>query len=247
MDGRADRPRHAAEEFPAAAAVERLLAWTAPVRAEQGLDDLAARAQRRAAPARAYRRIGETCARSTPPPSRRPRTATPTPIPGGPRAMSAQDPSTAGPAGAQPTEEELRAAYEAELKRIRVEDVSSRRSSRCSTSAPARPAWRRARRTSATSSRSARPSRARARCCRSSSRSWARTPRSCARRCRSCRSPTLRRAERGPPRRAPEGQAGGAPQEPAAGRARARGRRRAAAGCGCPGSEPAGRSALCRR
>jgi hypothetical protein len=35
--------------------------------------------------------------------------------------MSTQDPT--GGAGRQPTEEELRAAYEAELKRLRVEDV----------------------------------------------------------------------------------------------------------------------------
>lgn len=37
--------------------------------------------------------------------------------------MSAQDPTTAGPHGAQPSEEELRAAYEAELQRIHVDDV----------------------------------------------------------------------------------------------------------------------------
>ena len=43
----------------------------------------------------------------------------------GPSAVSEQDP------GRQPTEEELRAAYEAELKRVTVDDVSSRRSSRC--------------------------------------------------------------------------------------------------------------------
>ena len=33
------------------------------------------------------------------------------------------DPAMAGPGGAQPTEEELRAAYEAELKQLRIEDV----------------------------------------------------------------------------------------------------------------------------
>jgi len=36
--------------------------------------------------------------------------------------MSAQDPST-GPGGAQPTEEEMRAALQEELKRVRVEQV----------------------------------------------------------------------------------------------------------------------------
>ena len=43
-------------EYPTAAALERLLAWTEPVRGEHGLDDRAAGAQRRAAPARADRR-----------------------------------------------------------------------------------------------------------------------------------------------------------------------------------------------
>jgi hypothetical protein len=37
--------------------------------------------------------------------------------------MSEQPPPGAGGAGRQPTEEELRAAYEAELKRLRVEDI----------------------------------------------------------------------------------------------------------------------------
>jgi hypothetical protein len=37
--------------------------------------------------------------------------------------MSEQPPPGAGGAGRQPTEEELRAAYEAELKRLRVDDV----------------------------------------------------------------------------------------------------------------------------
>jgi hypothetical protein len=37
--------------------------------------------------------------------------------------MSEQQPPPTGDPGRQPTEEELRAAYEAELKRIRVEDV----------------------------------------------------------------------------------------------------------------------------
>jgi hypothetical protein len=37
--------------------------------------------------------------------------------------MSEQGPPPGGAPGRQPTEEELRAAYEAELKRIRVEDV----------------------------------------------------------------------------------------------------------------------------
>jgi hypothetical protein len=37
--------------------------------------------------------------------------------------MSEQGPPPGGDPGRQPTEEELRAAYEAELKRIRVEDV----------------------------------------------------------------------------------------------------------------------------
>ena len=33
-----DRPRRAREEYPARAAIDRLLAWTAPVRAELGID-----------------------------------------------------------------------------------------------------------------------------------------------------------------------------------------------------------------
>jgi hypothetical protein len=37
--------------------------------------------------------------------------------------MSSQDPTAGAPGGRMPTEDELRAAYEAELKRLRVEDV----------------------------------------------------------------------------------------------------------------------------
>ena len=43
----------AGEEYPARAAIERLRAWTEPVRAELGIDLLLPRAQRRPAPARA--------------------------------------------------------------------------------------------------------------------------------------------------------------------------------------------------
>ena len=46
-----DRPRRAATEYPAAAIAERLLAWTAPVRAEPGSTPRFPDAQRRPAPA----------------------------------------------------------------------------------------------------------------------------------------------------------------------------------------------------
>ena len=78
LDGDADRPRRARRSTRRAAVAERLLAWTAPVRAEHGIDVAPARAQRRPAPARAASRRARRCGRSTPRPSRETR-ARPTP------------------------------------------------------------------------------------------------------------------------------------------------------------------------
>ena len=110
------------EEQPTAAAIDALLAWTAPVRAELGVDpDLTgpggaqrqrALLQRRRHAARGLRRLR----RGHDPhvrPSNRPR---------GVHAMTDQ-PMTPGPDGPPPTEEELRAAYEAELAQLRIEEV----------------------------------------------------------------------------------------------------------------------------
>ena len=99
-------------EYPTAAAVERLLAWTEPVRSEHGLDVAlpdrnGAQRQRaliaegvpmREVFAETVRETRETYAANV--------SAT----------MSEQEPR-------QPTDEELAAAYEAQLKQIRVEDV----------------------------------------------------------------------------------------------------------------------------
>ena len=108
----------AGTEYPSAAIADRLLTWTAPVRAEHGLEPAPPGRQRRPAPAGAGPVRGEPGrglrrGRRGDAPHLRPQA-------GGPSTVSTQDPG--GP-GRQPTEDELRAAYEAELKRLRVEDV----------------------------------------------------------------------------------------------------------------------------
>ena len=102
------------------------------------------------------------------------------------------------------SEEELRAAYEAELARIRVDDVLIQTVvSLLNLGARARRPDRRGRGRSPTSSRCAWRSRPRARCCRSSSRRSGPTPSRCATRSRSCSSRTRARARsrRPPPAR----------------------------------------------
>ena len=113
----ADRPRRAARRSTRGPALERLLAWTAPARARARLARArAARAQR--APSASARCIAEglspqrglRCHRARDRSHLRRRRSRP-------HEHAAQTPA------GQPTEEELRAAYEAEIKRLRVEDV----------------------------------------------------------------------------------------------------------------------------
>ena len=134
-----------AEPYPAAEAAERLLSWSAPVRAELGIDVGAALAERRAAPAADDRRRTDP-ARGL----RRGRGRDARHLCG---ERSGGDPMSSEPR--QPSEEELRAAYEAELKRLRVEHVLLDNVAALATSACAGPAWPRAPRTNATRPRSA--------------------------------------------------------------------------------------------
>ena len=107
-----------AEEFPAAAAPERLLQWTAPVRAELGIEPAfpaanGAQRQRRAIAAGAdmhdvYAAAVEGDARDL--------------RAGGEGRMSEQAPPPTGDPNREPTEEELR-AYGERLRQIRVEDI----------------------------------------------------------------------------------------------------------------------------
>ena len=55
-----------AVEYPAAAAADRLLQWTAPVRAELGIEPVVPGRQRRPAPAAGHRGRRATCATCTP-------------------------------------------------------------------------------------------------------------------------------------------------------------------------------------
>ena len=113
------------EEYPAREAIERLLAWTAPMRAELGIEPGFPGAQRRAAPAADDR--GGRHARGGV--RGRGDGDQETLLRGGDGVSTIQQGSRRSDAGragvrpGEPSEEELRAAYEAELSRITTADM----------------------------------------------------------------------------------------------------------------------------
>ncbi len=117
MDGRLiDLER--AEEFPARAALERLAAWTEPVRSELGIELSLPGAQRRPAPAPDDRRGSQPRGGL-----RGVRPGDQAELQGGGGGLSTPEDFAGAPAPGDPSEEELRAAYEAELSRITTTDM----------------------------------------------------------------------------------------------------------------------------
>ncbi len=108
------------EEYPAREALERLAGWTAPVRGELGIELGLPRAQRRPAPAR-----DDRGGRRPPGGLRGVGGGDETNLCTGGGCMSTQEAPQGGTTDGmeQPSEAELRAAYEAELSRLTSADV----------------------------------------------------------------------------------------------------------------------------